>query len=90
MQTKTATLSQHSAEDLNDLRLVAWIAETGSLAGAARRMAVNHATVFRRLAQMEARLGVRLFERQQGRYHPTTAGEELAAAGAQLQATAVA
>lgn len=75
-------------EDLNDLRLVALVAETGSLSGAAERMGVNHATVFRRLGQLEARLDVRIFERAGGRYHPTPAGEELARAGAQLHDTA--
>ncbi|MFZ5843838.1 MAG: LysR family transcriptional regulator [Pseudomonadota bacterium] len=72
------------AEDLNDLRLVALIAETGSLSGAAERLGVNHATVFRRLGQLEGRLGVRVFERSGGRYHATAAGEELAKTGAQL------
>lgn len=75
-------------EDLNDLRLVHWIGETGSLAGAARLMGVNHATVFRRLNQLEGRLGVRLFERAGGRYHATPAGEELVRAGAELDDTA--
>jgi DNA-binding transcriptional LysR family regulator len=69
-------------EDLNDLRLVALIAHTGSLSGAAKRLGVNHATVFRRIAQLEDRVGVRLFERSAGRYHPTPAGDELARAGA--------
>ena len=71
-------------EDLNDLRLVALIAQTGSLSGAAKRLGVNHATVFRRIAQLEARLAVRLFERTSGRYHATPAGEALAQAGAQM------
>lgn len=78
----------HKIEDLNDLRLVALVAETGSLSGAARVLGVNHATVFRRLGQLQERLAVRLFERSGGRYHTTTAGEALAKAGAQLQATA--
>jgi DNA-binding transcriptional LysR family regulator len=71
-------------EDLNDLRLVAAIHSTGSLSGAARSLAVNHATVFRRLAAIEARLGVRLFDRDNGRYTATPAGEALAAAGASI------
>lgn len=75
-------------EDLNDLRLVAAIAETGSLAGAALRLAVNHATVFRRLSHLEKRIGVRLFERSGGRYQSTPAGEELARAGALMNDTA--
>ena len=75
-------------EDLNDLRLVALIAQTGSLSGAAKRLGVNHATVFRRIAQLEARVAVRLFERTGGRYHPTPAGDELARAGALMDDTA--
>ncbi len=73
-----------NTENLNDLRLVAWIGEAGSLSGAARRMGVNHATVFRRLNQLEGRIGVRLFERNGGRYDATPAGEALMRAGADL------
>ncbi|WP_374349827.1 LysR family transcriptional regulator [Chitinimonas sp.] len=72
----------------HDLRLVAWIGEAGSLAGAAKRLGVNHATVFRRLNQLEQRLGVRLFERSNGRYRPTPAGDALVQAGAVLDRTA--
>ena len=53
------------------------IAREGTLAGAARRLKVNHSTVFRRLAAAEARLGTRLFERQDGSYATTAAGEDL-------------
>jgi DNA-binding transcriptional LysR family regulator len=74
--------------DLNDLRCVAAICEEKSLSGAARRLNVNHATVFRRLNQLEVQLGVRLFERGGGRYVPTAAGEELARAGAAIEKTA--
>ncbi len=79
-----------SADNLNDLRLVAWSGEAGSLSGAAKRMGVNHATVFRRLNQLESAIGVRLFERIGGRYHATAAGEELIRAGAQLDSIATA
>ncbi len=75
-------------DDLNDLRLVAAIAHTGSLAGAARQLGVNHATAFRRLEKFEATLGVRLFERSAGRYAVTQAGEELARVGAEIGAQA--
>lgn len=74
--------------DLNDLRFVSAIANAGTLAGAARRLGVNHATVFRRLDAMESHLGVRLFERGGGRYTPTPEGEALAKAGAQVEETA--
>jgi molybdate transport repressor ModE-like protein len=71
--------------DLNDLRLVAAILETGSLSGAARRLGINHATAFRRLQKIEAQLGVRLFERLDGHYTATEAGQELANAGAVIE-----
>lgn len=74
--------------NLNDLLYVAAVAQTGSLAAAARALHVNHATVFRRIAQIEKQLGVRLFERSGGRYAATAAGEELALAGAAVQRTA--
>ena len=75
-------------KDLNDLIYVAAVTQTGSLSAAARKLHVNHATVFRRIAQIEKDLGVRLFERTAGRYVATPAGEELAAAGAAMEQTA--
>ncbi|MQM37098.1 HTH-type transcriptional regulator YofA [wastewater metagenome] len=69
----------------DDLRLVLAIARTGSLSGAARRLRVSHATVYRRLGDLERRLGVRLFERQRSGYTPTPAGEEAAAAGKRVE-----
>ena len=39
---------------------------------------MSHATVFRRLTDMELRLGVALFERARTGYSPTLAGEDLA------------
>src|SRR5690606_15542348 len=60
-----------------DLRTLLAIAREGTLAGAARRLRVNHSTVFRRLRAIEARLGTRLFERQGGSYVTTAAGEDL-------------
>jgi DNA-binding transcriptional LysR family regulator len=74
--------------DLNDLIYVAAVTQTGSLSAAARKLHVNHATVFRRIAQIETDLGVRLFERGSGRYVATAAGEELALAGAAIEQTA--
>lgn len=60
-----------------DLHTLLAIAREGTLAGAARRLRVNHSTVFRRLGAIEARLETRLFERQGGSYVTTTAGEDL-------------
>ena len=71
--------------DWNDLRSFLAIARAGSLAGAARRLAVNHSTVFRRLNALEERLGVRLFERHPGGYAPTAQGEEMLAAAERVE-----
>jgi DNA-binding transcriptional LysR family regulator len=60
----------------DDFRLVKLIAEAHGLAGAAEKLGVNHSTVFRRLSQVEADLGVKLFERHRTGYAMTTAGDE--------------
>ncbi len=74
--------------NLNDLIYVTAVAKTGTLSGAARKIQVNHATVFRRIVQLEKDMGVLLFERTSGRYVATAAGEELASAGAAIETTA--
>jgi len=61
----------------DDFRFAKAIAETRSLGGAADKLGVNHSTVFRRLAQIEERLGSRLFERSRGGYALTPCGEEM-------------
>src|SRR5258706_11350848 len=61
----------------DDLRYLLAIARNRSLAGAARALAVNHSTVFRRLNAFERELGVRLFERLPEGYVPTVEGEEI-------------
>ncbi len=65
------------AMDWDDLRVFLAVTEAGSLSGAARTLAVNHSTVFRRINGLEAGLGVRLFERHRDGYVPTVAGEEM-------------
>ncbi len=67
-----------------DLALLRALGETGTLGGAARRLGVDHSTAFRRLGSLEARLGVRLFERARSGYAPTAAGETALAAAAGL------
>ena len=69
----------------DDLQVVLAIAESGSLSGASRTLHVSHATVFRRLSEMERRLGVTLFERSRTGYTPTLAGDDLAAAAKRVQ-----
>ena len=60
--------------DWSDLRYALAVGDASSLAGAARRLSVNHTTVLRRLDALEKRLGTRLFERLRGGYEPTESG----------------
>lgn len=74
----------------DDMKLVLAISRAGSLAGAARALRVNHATVFRRLKTLELNIDARLFERERGRYAPTSAGDDMAAAAARMETEALA
>jgi DNA-binding transcriptional LysR family regulator len=59
----------------HDLRYLLAVARAGTLAAAARDLAVDDTTVSRRLAALEAGLGAQLFERSaEGRLLPTPAG----------------
>lgn len=58
----------------SDLRVLLAVGRSGVLSAAARRLAVDETTVARRIARAEAALGVRLFHRADGRWHPTEAG----------------
>lgn len=69
-----------------DLRVVLAIARAGSLSGAGRALRLSHATVFRRLGDIEKRLGVTLFERTRRGYAPTAAGDDLAATATRVEA----
>ena len=61
----------------NDLKYFLAIAETGSLSGAAKKLDVNHSTVFRRLEAYEESLQSQLFDRFNNGYRLTPAGEKL-------------
>lgn len=71
--------------DWSDVPYVLAVCEAGSLSGAARRLGVNHSTVFRRVEGVEARLGVRLFERLSHGYVMTPAGEYFYQSAGQLR-----
>lgn len=60
--------------DWSDLRHALAVADSGTLAGAARQLGVNSSTVLRRIDTLEAQLGARLFERSRSGYAPTEAG----------------
>ena len=82
--------------DWNDLRAFLAVAETGSTLAAGKRLRVSQTTAARRVAALEAALGLTLFERRQAGYVLTPIGEELvdkaraveAAAGALAEAAA--
>ena len=63
--------------DLPDLRLVAAIADCGSLTRAAVRIHLAPSSASHRLTQLEAALGMALFERHPRGLTPTPAGESL-------------
>lgn len=71
--------------DWNDVRYALAIARLGSLAAAARALGVDQTTVARRLRILESRIGAPLFERHNGRFAPTPAGDLLAARGERIE-----
>lgn len=76
--------------DWDDIRVFDALARNGSLAAAARELNVNHATVSRRIAALEAALRLPLIQRL-ARSTPLTAqGESLAQLAADMSRTALA
>ena len=63
--------------DWNDLRHFLAVARAGTTAAAARSLGVNQSTVVRRLAALEAALGVTLFNRRRDGYRLSPQGEAL-------------
>ncbi|MBB6488800.1 LysR family transcriptional regulator [Rhizobium lusitanum] len=61
--------------DWEDIRHFLAVAESGTLSAAARKLKVDHATVSRRLASLEAALDVRLVDRLPRSARLTTIGE---------------
>jgi DNA-binding transcriptional LysR family regulator len=64
----------------SDLQVFLAVCAHGSIGAAAKALRVNHSTVLRRIAQLEASLAVRLFDRLPRGYALTAHGHELAAA----------
>ena len=54
---------------------------------AAKSLGVNHATVLRRIAQLEERLGTLMFEKLPAGYRLTAAGEEVLELAKQMEAS---
>lgn len=74
-------------DDWNDFRLMLAVQRAGTLTAAAKALSIDHSTAFRRLNALEAKIGVRLFERLPGGiYQPTAAGERMADAAERMEA----
>ncbi|KLK91240.1 LysR family transcriptional regulator [Microvirga vignae] len=76
--------------DWDDLRHFVALADTGSLSAAARRLRVEHATVARRVAALEAAAGVKLVDRRSGRYVLTAEGRRVADHARRIESEALA
>lgn len=74
----------------DDIRFYLAVARAGSLSGAARLLEVEHSTVARRVAALEARIGLRLFDRLPRSWALTAEGETLLAAAERIENEALA
>ena len=61
----------------DEIRTAYHVARAGTVSGAAEALGVHHATVIRHIDALEARMGVKLFQRHARGYTPTEAGLDL-------------
>lgn len=66
-----------SIDDWDEIRTAYHVALAGTVSAAAEALGVHHATVIRHVDALEARLGVKLFQRHARGYTPTEAGSDL-------------
>ncbi len=64
-------------ENWDEIRTAFYVARSGTVSGAAQNLGVHHATVIRHIDALEARLGVKLFQRHARGYATTEAGQDL-------------
>ena len=64
-------------ENWDEIKTAYQVARMGTVSGAADVLGVHHATVIRHIDAIEARLGVKLFQRHARGYTPTEAGDDL-------------
>jgi len=74
----------------DDCRIFLALARQGTLSGAARRLGVSHATVSRRLSEIEAALARPLFDRDRAGYRLTALGQGVLAQAQAMEAAALA
>lgn len=70
--------------DFKALHYVIAIAENGSLSAAARKLGITQPSLTNYLANITQSLGVALFDREEGRFVPTYAGERYIASARQI------
>src|SRR6202035_5415621 len=73
--------------DWDDVRYFLAVSRGGSVRAAAKSLGVNHATVLRRIAQLEERLGALMFEKLPAGYRLTAAGEEVLELAGRMEAS---
>jgi DNA-binding transcriptional LysR family regulator len=82
-------MSRNAHPDWDNVRAFLAVARSGRVAAAARTLGVNHTTVSRRLATLEAQLGSPLFYRTTAGYQLTPAGETILANAEAMEQAAV-
>jgi len=81
----TATVAGMARLEWGDLALILAIARGRGLSGAARSLGKTHSTVFRNINAIEARTGVRFFDRFSHGYAATDAGRAAVAAAERIE-----
>ena len=76
--------------DWENLRHFVVLAREGTLSGAARLLGVDHATVARRVAALEAETGLKLIDRRARSYQLTDEGRHIAATATPMEEAAFA
>lgn len=77
LHTSDVQFFEPQTMDWDHLRVFLTVAREGQILAAAKRLGLNHATVARRLDQLEASLGAPLFDRRPAGSTLTQAGERL-------------
>lgn len=78
-----------SGLDWESLRTVLAVTRAKSLAGAARALDLQHSTVYRRIEEVERRLGQPLFDRNRGGWTANALGETAASAAEAMEQAAL-
>jgi len=88
MSTRPVNAGNTAAIELewSDLSVLLAVCRAGSLSGAARALGQSHSTIFRRVNAIEAKTGVRFFERLPEGYAMTDAGQSALRYGERIEA----